>query len=155
MRNIIYSEIAPDFLIQGLGLHFDGQSAYTGKVGRHEIVFSAEPSLLESEGEVQIIKLGLAPAGNHFRAGDILMVGSDELLDRAFQGLDEMEQRGVVVTLIPSNDPSQIYIEKEDLLKQVQLWRERRVAFLCLLLVESFGIEDQAKLVTLVRKIIN
>lgn len=155
MRNIIYSEIAPDFLIQGLGLHSDGQSGFTGKVGRHEVSFSTSFTLIDAEGEVQVFDLGLAPAGNQFRAGDILMVGSDELLDRAFQALDEMEQRGVVVSLIPSSDPSQLYVAKEDLLKQVQIWKERKTPFLCLLLVESFSIEDQAKLVTLVRKIIN
>ncbi|MHB1652142.1 MAG: hypothetical protein ACYCVD_06635 [Desulfitobacteriaceae bacterium] len=156
MRNIIYSEIAPDFLIQGLGLHAGGQSEYVGKIGRHEVILfpSAEGSL-QTEGEVQFLQLGSAPAGNQFRTGDILMVGSDELLDRTFKALDEIEQRGLVVTLVPSNDPSQIYVAKEDLLKQIQIWREGKVPFLCLLMVEPLEIEDQAKLVNLVRKIIN
>lgn len=155
MRNIIYSEIAPDFLIQGLGLHLEGQSGWVGKIGRHEVALflASEPTILV-DGEIQVLAIGLAPGGK-FRSGDVLMAGSDELLDRTFQALDEMEQRGVVVSLVASDDPSQIYVAKEPLQSEVQVWKEKKVPYICLLMVEPMSNDDQAKLVTLVRKIIN
>lgn len=156
MRNIIYSEIAPDFLIQGLGLHADGQSGYVGKIGRHEVILrAADNRSPDAESESQVFELGVASGGNQFRVGDILMLGSDELLDRMFQALDEMEQRGVVVSLSPSNDPSQIFLDKEELAGEVQSWRERKVPFICLWVVEPFGAEEQGKLMSLVRRMMN
>lgn len=156
MRNIIYSEIASDFLVQGLGLHSDGESGYAGKIGRHEIILlPADNRDAEAEKESRVFELGLAAGGNQFRAGDVLMLGSDELLDRMFQALDEMEQRGVVVSLSPSDDPTQIYLPKEELLKDVLSWRERKVPFICLWVVEPLGGEDQAKVVALMRRMMN
>ena len=155
MRSVIYSEMAPDFIIQGLGLHPDGQSAYVGKIGRQEVALllsSEAPVTLD--GEIQMVVIGSVP-GEGFRPGDVLMVGSDELLDRTFMALDEIEQRGVVVNLFPTADPGQVYVAKEQLQKQVQLWREKKLPYICLLMPEPMSNDDQAKLVTLVRKIIN
>lgn len=155
MRSIIYSEMAPDFIVQGLGLHPDGRNSYVGKVGRQEVaLFLSSESLVSQDGDIQILVIGLAPGGK-FRPGDVLMAGSDELLDRTFMALDEMEQRGVVVNLTPAEDPSQIYVSKEQLQAEVQLWREKKVPYICLLMAEPISNDDQAKLVTLVRKIIN
>ncbi|KLU60477.1 hypothetical protein CEB3_c33280 [Peptococcaceae bacterium CEB3] len=156
MRNIIYSEVSPGFLIQGLGLHPDGESGYAGKIGRNEIMLlAADHRVPDMETEGQVFEVGLATGGNQFRAGDILMLGSDELLDRMFQAMDEMEQRGVVVSLSPSDDPTQIYLDKEAVSADVRSWRERKVPFICLWVVEPLGAEAQAKLVTLVRRMMN
>lgn len=155
MRNIIYSEMASDFLIQGLGLNSDGQNGYFGKIGRHEIALflAVEPLSLMQE-DSQVLALGLVPGGK-FRSGDVLMAGSDELLDRTFQALDEMEQRGVVVNFEQAGDPGQIYVEKSSWLTEVQSWKEKKVPYICLLMVEPMSNDDQAKMLTLLRKIIN
>lgn len=155
MKNIIYSEMAPDFMIQGLGLHPDGQNGYVGKIGRQEVALflASEPPALPDE-DIQVLAIGLAPGGR-FRPGDVLMAGSDELLDRTFMALDEMEQRGVVVNFTAAEDPSLIYVPKEQLEAEVQLWKAKKVPYICLLMGEPLNNDDQAKLVTLIRKIIN
>lgn len=154
MRHILITDFDPAFLIKGLNLHDSNHNGYSGKLGRHEVLLGSHD--IESlEGEFQIIKLGLAEAGTQFRAGDILMTGSDELLDRAFLALDEMEQRGLVVSLTPSGDPKQLHLADEKLFKQVSAWKTRKIPFLSLMMVGPIEPEGQAKLVSLVRKVIN
>ena len=82
------------------------------------------------------------------------MTGSDDLLDRAFQAMDEMEQRGVVVSLTPSQDSKHLYVSKEQMDPFVQEWRSRKISFLCLWMVEPIDSEGQAKLVTILRKVV-
>jgi len=157
MKTILMTELSPDFLIQGLGLTVDENNCFVGKVGRYEVQFlPSRKSLTSLEGEIQIISMGSAAGGNQYRPGDILMMGSDDLLDRAFQALDEMEQRGVVINLTSPDAPNSLYIAKDQsLFGEVQLWKSKKIPFLCLCLVEPVDSEGQAKLVTIVRKVMS
>ena len=155
MKSILLTELASDFLVQGLGLHSEEEPHFTGKLGRHEVeLVSLEDSLKDMSGENQVLFIGKAEEGP-YRAGDVLMAGSDELLDRAFHALDEMEQRGVVVALATEADPHQVSLSKDGLHEQVQEWKERKIPYLCLFMVEPVDSEGQAKLVTLVRKVLS
>lgn len=154
MKSILYTELASDFLVEGLGLHSQDKGYPAGKVGRQdvELVSNFSESINYPE-EIQVIYLGKAEAGP-FRAGDVLMAGSDELLDRAFQALDEMEQRGVVVGLSTESDPHQVTLAKDGLPEMVEKWKERNISYLCLFLVEPVDSEGTTKLVTLTRKVL-
>ena len=156
MKTILITELVPEFLIQGFSLNPDA-GRFTGKVGRHEVeLLASGGSDAPLEGEAQIISLGLARAAGQYRAGDILMMGSDDLLDRAFQALDEMEQRGLVVNLSASDEQNTIFVPQDEaLFGRVQTWKNKKLPFLCLCVVEPIGSEEQAKLVTLVRKIVS
>lgn len=157
MKSLVVTELSSDFLIQGLGLNLSEDEGLVGKVGRHEIqlVTSVNSNIDWDIAEVQIFYLGLIPAGDKFRYGDILMVGNDDFIDRAFRALDEMEQRGVVVNLTVSSDPNHLFVDKEVLIKDVELWREKKVPFLCLLMMEPLDSEGKTKMVTLIRKILS
>lgn len=153
----LISEISPDFLIQGFGLHQDENEIYIGKVGGQEVqlISSIERLHLDNlQADDKIFSVGFAEADHHFRAGDVLMTGSDDLLDRAFRAMDEMEQRGVVVSLTPSQDSKHLYISKEHMDPFVQEWKSRKFSFLCLWMVDPVDSEGQAKLVTILRKVI-
>jgi hypothetical protein len=153
--NILVSEIAPNFLIQGFGLHQAENQTYVGKVGRQEVQLLPSVDDLESyEKEIEIFSVGLAPASHNFRPGDVLMTGSDDLLDRAFKAMDDIEQRGVVVSLVPSQDSTHLYLSKEQMEPYVQEWKTSKASFLCLWMVEPVESEEQAKLVTILRKVI-
>ena len=153
--NRIISEISPDFLIQGLGLHQDENQIYIGKVGGKEVqLLSSIDNWQSNEKDLRIFSVGFAQVSHNFRPGDVLMTGSDDLLDRAFQAMDEMEQRGVVVSLAPSQDSTHLYISKEQMDPFVQEWRSRKLSYLCLWMVDPIESEGQAKLVTILRKVI-
>lgn len=156
MKCIILTKLASDFLIQGLGLSLPegNDGGYTGKVGRHEVFLpTAEESFLMTGGE-QVIYVGSAQAGK-FRPGDFLMAGSGDLVDRAFQALDELELRGAVVNFATAAGSQEVILNDQSLPERSQNWREQTIPFLCLLAVEPFGPETTAQLVTLVRKVIN
>lgn len=156
MKSVILTKLAADFLIQGLSLsRLEGNNAsYIGKMGRHEVFLPvAEESYAVTTGE-QVIYLGSAQAGK-FRPGDFLMAGSGELVDRAFQALDEMELRGAVVNLTTAANGQEVMFNDMGLPERCQNWREQTIPFLCLLPVEPFGPETATQLVTLVRKVIN
>ena len=156
MKSIIVTKLAADFLVQGLSLAGPGgnKDSYIGKVGRHEVIL---PTAVESyplaAGE-QVIYVGMARASK-FRPGDFLLAGSGELVDRAFQALDEMGLRGAVVNLALVTDGHDVVFNDPGLPESCQNWRAQTIPFLCLLPVEPFGLETKAQLVTLVRKIIN
>ncbi|MCO1601220.1 MULTISPECIES: hypothetical protein [Desulfosporosinus] len=151
----LISEISPDFLIQGFGLHQDENEIYVGKVGGQEVqLLTSIDSLHSDEQDIKIFSVGFAEADHHFRSGDVLMTGSDDLLDRAFRAMDEMEQRGVVVSLTPSQDSKHLYVSKEQMDPFVQEWRSRKLSFLCLWMVDPIDSEGQAKLITILRKVI-
>jgi len=151
----LISEISPDFLIQGFGLHQDENEIYVGKVGGQEVqLLTSIDSLNSDEQDIKIFSVGFAEADHHFRSGDVLMTGSDDLLDRAFRAMDEMEQRGVVVSLTPSQDSKHLYVSKEQMDPFVQEWRSRKLSFLCLWMVDPIDSEGQAKLITILRKVI-
>lgn len=165
MKNIVATELAPEIFAQGLGLQKDGNSDYVGKIGLHEVILTnseAVTRLASVDGEVQLVYLGSAHVRSQVRPGDILMAGSDELLDKAFRALDELEQRGVV---LPLNSPEEGQIqagqadpgqeEREILLNRARMWKEYKHPFLCLFLVEGEELQSRAPLVALVRKIIN
>ena len=153
--NILFSEIAPNFLIQGFGLHLGENQIYIGKVGRQEVQLLPSLDDLQSyEKDIKIFSVGLAPTSHNFRPGDVLMTGSDDLLDRAFKAMDDLEQRCVVVSLISSQDSTHLYLSKEQMGPYVQAWKSRKVSFLCLWMVEPIESEEQAKLVTILRKVI-
>jgi hypothetical protein len=153
--NILVSEIAPNFLIQGFGLHQGENQTYVGKVGRQEVQLLPSVGAVESyDKDIKIFSVGFAPASNNFRSGDVLMAGSDDLLDRAFKAMDDIEQRGVVVSLIPSQDSTHLYLSKEQMEPYVQEWKSRKASFLCLWMVEPIESDEQAKLVTILRKVI-
>lgn len=157
MNSILFTELAPDFLVQGLGLHNedDKDTHFNGKLGRHEVeLASSADALVGLSGDMQVICIGNAEAGP-YRAGDVLMAGSDDLLDRAFHALDEMEQRGVVVALSAEPDSHQVSLTKAWLDGLVQEWKDKKIPYLCLFMVEPVDLEGQAKLVTLVRKVLN
>jgi hypothetical protein len=154
MKSILYTELASDFLVEGLGLHSQNNGCPVGKVGRSDVeLVSTLSELITYPEEVQVLYLGKAEAGP-FRAGDVLMAGSDDLLDRGFQALDEMEQRGVVVGLSTESDANQVNLVKDGLSEMVLNWKERKIAYLCLFLVESADSEGTAKLVSLTRKVL-
>ena len=153
--NRLISEISPDFLIQGLGLHSDENQIYIGKVGGKEVqLLPSIDNWQSNEKDLRIFSVGFAQVSHNFRPGDVLMTGSDDLLDRAFQAMDEMEQRGVVVSLAPSQDSTHLYISKEQMDPFVQEWRSRKLSYLCLWMVDPIESEGQAKLVTILRKVI-
>lgn len=153
--NILFSEIAPNFLIQGFGLHQSENQTYIGKVGRQEVqLLPSLDELRTYEKDIKIFSVGLAPASQNFRPGDVLMTGSDDLLDGAFKAMDDIEQRCVVVSLISSQDSTHLYLSKEQMGPYVQDWRSRKASFLCLWMVEPIESEEQARLVTILRKII-
>lgn len=156
MKTVLITDLAPEFLIQGFSLNHAAGS-FTGKVGRHEVELLGSNAPNGSlEGEVQVISLGLAQATGQYRPGDILMMGSDDLLDRAFQALDEMEQRGLVVNLPASEEQGTHFVPQDErLFSRVQSWKNKKLPFLCLCTVEPVGSEEQAKLVALVRKVIS
>ncbi|MCB8814047.1 hypothetical protein [Desulfosporosinus shakirovi] len=151
----LISEISPDFLIQGFGLHQDENEIYVGKVGGQEVqLLTSIDSLNSDEQDIKIFSVGFAEADHHFRSGDVLMTGSDDLLDRAFRAMDEMEQRGVVVSLTPSQDSKHLYVSKEHMDSFVQEWKSKKLSFLCLWMVDPIDSEGQAKLITILRKVI-
>ena len=153
--NRIICEISPDFLIQGFGLHQDENQFYVGKVGRQEIQLLPSVDVLQSDKKnIKIFSVGFAEASHNFRPGDVLMTGSDDLLDRAFQVMDNIEQRCVVVSLKASQDSTHLYLSKENMDPFVQEWKSRKISFLCLWMVDPIESEGQAKLVTILRKVI-
>lgn len=154
MKNILYTELASDFLAQGLGLNSHENTNLTGKLGRYEVeLVSTFDELIAFSDNIQVIYIGKAKA-DPFRAGDVLMSGSDELLDRAFNALDEIEQRGVVVGLSSESDSHQVSLAKEELNGLIQHWKRGKIPYLCLFLVEPFESDGTAKLVSVVRKIL-
>lgn len=154
MKSILYTELASDFLVEGLGLHNQDNSHPVGKVGRSDMeLVSTLSELTAYPEEIQVLYFGKAEA-DPFRAGDVLMAGSDELLDRAFQALDVMEQRGVVVGLSSEPDAHQVTLIKDGLYEMVLNWKERKIPYLCLFLVEPIDSEGTAKLVSLTRKVL-
>lgn len=154
MKTVLITKLTHDFLIKGLNLAVNENGDYQGKVGRQEIILLAGTEFLTGNSDVQIIFTGSAASGK-FRPGDVLMAGNDDLLDRAFQALDELDKRGVVVNLVQPAGAGQISLSEVGLENQVQAWKEQKIPFLCLLLVEPVNSEEEANLVTLVRKIIN
>ncbi len=155
MNNILISELPPDFLIQGFGLHQDENLSYVGKVGGQEVQLLPSINDLQSNRtDIKILSVGFAEASQNFRPGDVLMAGSDDLLDRAFQAMDEIEQRGVVVSLTPSQDSTHLYLAKDQMSPYVQDWKSQKNSFLCLWMVDPIESEGQAKLVTILRKVI-
>jgi len=155
MNNILISELVPDFLIQGFGLHQDENQFFVGKVGGQDIqLLPSIEDLKSDQTDIKILSVGFAEASHNFRPGDILMTGSDDLLDRAFQAMDEIEQRGVVVSLTPSQDSTHLYVSKEQMDPFVQEWRSQKISFLCLWMVEPIESEGRAKLVTVLRKVL-
>ncbi|NMA69863.1 MAG: hypothetical protein GX958_10660 [Desulfitobacterium sp.] len=154
MKSILYSEVDSEFLIHGLGLH-EEKGIFSGKIGRYEIELSTSfDSLKGIEDNALIVYIGVAEAGP-YREGDILMVGSDELLDSTFRAMDEMEQRGVVVSLGDEEDNHQVHLHKEDLYEMTLAWKEKKVPYLCLFMGEPIDAEAQAKLVTIARKVLS
>ena len=155
MNNILISELAPDFLIQGFGLHQDENQSYVGKVGGQEIQLLPSIDNLQSDQmDIKILSVGFAEVSQNFRPGDVLMAGSDDLLDRAFQAMDEIEQRGVVVSLTPPQDSTHLYLAKEKMDPFVQEWKKQKISFLCLWMVDPVESEGQAKLVSILRKVL-
>lgn len=156
MSNIILiSEIAPDFLVQGLGLHPGENQSYVGKVGGQEILLLTTVEDLQiNQANIKVLSVGFAEASQSYRLGDVLMVGSDDLLDRAFQVMDEIDQRGVVVSLTPSQDPTHLYFKKEHMESFVQEWRNKKISYLCLWMVDPFETERKAKLLAILRKVL-
>ncbi|HEY8875740.1 MAG TPA: hypothetical protein VIM32_03735 [Desulfosporosinus sp.] len=155
MNNILISELSPDFLIQGFGLHQDENQTYVGKTGGKDIqLLTSIDNLKSDQTDIKIFSVGFAEASHNFRPGDVLMTGSDDLLDRAFQAMDEIEQRGVVVSLMPSQDSTYLYLSKEPMNPFVQEWKRQKISFLCLWMVDPIESEGQAKLVTILRKVI-
>jgi hypothetical protein len=153
--NRIICEISPDFLIQGFGLHQDENQIYIGKVGRQEVQLLHSIDDLQSDNKnIKIFTVGFAEVSHNFRPGDVLMTGSDDLLDHAFQVMDNIEQRCVVVNLVPSHDSTHLYLSKEDMDPFVREWKSRKISFLCLWMVDPIESEGQAKLVTILRKVI-
>jgi len=153
--NRIICDISPDFLIQGFGLRQDENQIYVGKVGRQEVqLFPTIDDLQSDNKNIKIFSVGFAEASHNFRPGDVLMTGSDDMLDRAFQVMDNIEQRCVVVSLMSSQDSTHLYLSKEDMDPFVQEWKSRKISFLCLWMVDPIESEGQAKLVTILRKVI-
>jgi hypothetical protein len=155
MNNILISEFTPDFLIRGFGLHLDENQAYVGKVGGQDIrLLRSIADLQSDQTDIKIFSVGFAEASHNFRIGDVLMTGSDDLLDRAFQAMDEIEQRGVVVSLSSPQDSTHLYLAKEQMDPFVQEWKSLKISFLCLWMVDPIESEGRAKLVTILRKVL-
>ena len=156
MKCSLFTELDPEFLVVGLGLHkSEEEIQFTGKLGRNEILLvSSEQELKDLYGDTQIICIGKADAGP-FRATDVLMAGSDELLDRAFRALDEMEQRGVVVNVSDKEDPHHVNVTKDWLTELEKEWETKGILYLCLFMVDPIDSEGLAKLVTLARKVLS
>ncbi|HEY8910391.1 MAG TPA: hypothetical protein VIM51_08930 [Desulfosporosinus sp.] len=153
--NILFSEMVPNFLIQGFGLHQGENQTYIGKVGRQEVqLLPSLDDLQTFEKDTKIFNVGLAPTSHNFRPGDVLMTGSDDLLDRAFNAMDDIEQRAVVVSLVSAQDSTHLYLSKDLMGPYVQDWKSRKVSFLCMWMVEPIELEEQAKFVTILRKVI-
>ena len=151
----LISEISPDFLIQGFGLHQDETQIYVGKSGGQELQLVTSIDDLDSDQEdMKIFSVGFAESDQNFRPGDVLMTGSDDLLDRAFLAMDEIEQRAVVVSLTPSQDDKHLHFSKDQMDPLVQEWKKRKISFLCLWMVDPIESEGRAKLVTILRKVI-
>lgn len=153
--NIIMCDMPSDFLIQGLGLHENDEAIFKGKAGGQDIQllpylgdFSTEPK------DTNIFCLGLADTSCHFRSGDVLMTGSDDLLDRAFKVMDDIEQRCVVVSLTSDQESTHLYLEKKELEPLVQEWKQHKISFLCLWMINPVESEGQAKLAGILRRII-
>src|SRR5665648_1118682 len=97
MNNILISEISPDFLIQGFGLHQDENQIYVGKVGGKDIQFLPSLDDLKSDQQdIKIFSVGFAEASHNFRPGDILMTGSDDLLDLSLIHISEPTRLGMI-----------------------------------------------------------
>jgi hypothetical protein len=156
MNNILMSELAPDFLIQGFGLHQDEKQSYVGKVGGQDVQLLASIDDLKSDQtDIKIFSVGFAEAGSNFRPGDVLMTGSDDLLDRAFLAMDEIDQRGVVVSLMPAQESTHLYLAKAQMEPFVQEWKNQKISFLCLWVVDPVESEGQAMLVSILRKVLS
>lgn len=156
MKSLLTTELAPEIFIQGLGLQRDENTGYHGRLGRHEVLLrmTGINHLEPAEEEVQIVYVGLTGIQSQVRPGDIVMAGSDELLDKAFKALDELDQRGVVISLASTGE-QQIQLDKDELLAKARTWKERKLPFLCLFMVDGTDSASQARLVSLVRKILN
>jgi len=155
MKSILFSELAPEFLVQGLGLHNEEGLKITGKLGLQDVELVSSVSFLENiGGETQVLCIGKAEAGP-YRPGDVLMAGSDDLLDRAFHALDEMEQRGVVVALSANSENHQVCLNIDWLDELTHEWKGKKIPHLCLFMVDPDESEAQAKLVTLTRKVLS
>ncbi len=155
MKSIVFSELDSEFLVQGFGLHEDQQGIFSGKVGRYEMELSSSlDRLLVLEEDALIIYIGIAEEGP-YREGDILMVGSDDFLDKTFRAMDEMEQRGVVVSIGAEEDNHQLHLQKSELYQMTLVWKERKVPYLCLFMGEPIDAGAQAKLVTIARKVLS
>jgi hypothetical protein len=153
--NRLMCEISSDFLIQGFGLHEDEKKIFVGKVGGQEIQLLPNFNDLSLDAkDLKIFCIGVAEPSHHFRPGDVLMTGSDDLLDRAFQVMDDIEQRCVVVSLTPAQESTHLYLSKETMEPLVQEWKQHKISFLCLWMVDPVESEGQAKLVTILRKVI-
>jgi len=155
MKSFLICEYDPAPFIQGFGLHTEDGIIYIGKAGRNElsVVPSAE-HIKHVEGNIQIIYIGTVTVDSQFRPGDILMVGKDELIDEAFKVLDEMEKRGIVVSLEHEADSKQITINKDHLKELILSWKERHIPYLCLLTGEQPQGEDLNSLLMLTRRIV-
>ena len=152
---ILTSELPPDFLIEGFALRQAENQTYLGKVGGYEVLFLPEAGQVQANQEEDIVLyVGDVETNQNYRPGDVLMVGSDDWLDRAFQVLDEMEQRGVVVNLTPSQDGTHLYLEKKETEHLVREWRDKKVSFLCLWVADTFDADMKAKLLAILRKLL-
>jgi len=158
---ILISEHQPDFIVQGFGLRQSDNQAFVGKMGSQEIMlFPVESDGYKSvifqpeQGDNKVIFIGAAEANQNYRQGDVLMVGSDDMLDRAFQVMDEMGQRGVVVDLSPSQNRVHLYLAKEQVEPIVQECRNRKISFLCLWMVALLDTDMKANLLANLRKIL-
>lgn len=155
MRTIVICDLDTEFMVQGLGLHPCKPVGFTGKLGRQELFLYNFADISQAVGgETQIILLGSAQVEGT-RAGDFLMAGNKELLDRVFKALDEIEQRAIVVRLTASEDPSLVYLPKDTILEQIQKWKSEDSPYLALFVAEPVDLEAKAKLVALVRKMIS
>jgi len=82
MNNILISELPPDFLIQGFGLHQDENQSYVGKVGGQEVqLLSSIDNLQSNQTDIKILSVGFAEASQNFRPGDVLMTVSELIID--------------------------------------------------------------------------
>lgn len=152
----LISEISPDFLIQGFGLHEDENHIFVGKVGGQDLKLAPSLDNLDfDDKDMRFFSVGFAKASQHYRPGDVLMTGSDDLLDRAFSAMDQIEQRCVVVSLTDSQDAKHLYFSKEPMNPLVQECKRLKISFLCLWMVDPIESEGQAKLVTILRKVIS
>lgn len=152
----LISEISPDFLIQGFGLHLDENQIFVGKVGGKDLQLVPNVDNFNfDEKDIKVFSVGYAEASQHYRPGDVLMTGSDDLLDRAFSAMDQIEQRCVVVSLTDPQDPKHLYFSKEPMNPFVQECKKHKISFLCLWMVDPIESEGRAKLVTILRKVIS